>query len=72
VPFSDIVLAYGGYKGGLSDDFVAEQVNRAQSVYFFTLIVCLFSQPAAINTNMLSFFLQGMQWGQVAVGIVRS
>jgi sodium/potassium-transporting ATPase subunit alpha len=42
VPFSDIVLAYGGYKGDLSAEFVAEQVNRAQSVYFFTLIVCLF------------------------------
>lgn len=35
------MLAYGGWTGGLDDDFVAEQVNHAQSVYFFTLIVSL-------------------------------
>ncbi|KAJ9117762.1 hypothetical protein QFC20_000040 [Naganishia adeliensis] len=50
VPFSNIVLAYGGWTGGLDNDFVAEQVNRAQSVYFFTLI------PAWTRK-------QGLQWG---------
>lgn len=39
VSFSNIVVAYGGWKGGLTNDFVAEKVNVAQSVYFFTLVV---------------------------------
>ncbi|KAJ9120086.1 hypothetical protein QFC22_002984 [Naganishia vaughanmartiniae] len=52
VPFKHIVLAYGGWKGGLDNDFVAEQVNYAQSVYFFTLVVSR-SGSLEVQTNNL-------------------
>jgi len=39
VYFKDIVAAYGGFRGGLTSDFVTEEVYKAQSVYFFTLVI---------------------------------
>jgi sodium/potassium-transporting ATPase subunit alpha len=41
VYFSDIVLAYGGYKGDLNPEVVQEHIYVAQSIYFFTLVVSL-------------------------------
>lgn len=39
IPFSKIILAYGVVPEGISDTYYNEQVNVAQSIYFFTLVI---------------------------------
>ena len=39
IAFKDIVIKYGALPPGITADYYAEQVNRAQSVYFFTLVI---------------------------------
>ncbi|KAG7529951.1 hypothetical protein FFLO_05307 [Filobasidium floriforme] len=56
VPFKDIVAAYGGFRGGLNSDFVTEQVYKAQSVYFFTLVIMQWGNLLATRTRRLSLF----------------
>ena len=39
IPFGAIVLAYGTLPSGITQDYYNEEVNRAQSVYFLTLVI---------------------------------
>ncbi len=63
VYFSDLVLAYGAWKNGLTNDRVNEVLYVAQSIYFFTLVV---GPPRALwRPNCSWFSIQIMQWGNL-------
>jgi sodium/potassium-transporting ATPase subunit alpha len=40
--FKDIVASYGGFRGGLDSDYITEHVYKAQSIYYFTLVIMQF------------------------------
>lgn len=63
-PFSHIVLAYGGLPDDIDADAFAEHTNRAQSVYFFTLVFMQFGNLLATRTRRLSLFQHNPFWGK--------
>ncbi|OCF38203.1 hypothetical protein I316_00428 [Kwoniella heveanensis BCC8398] len=54
--FSELVLAYGGLPPQYDLDAYAEAVNKAQSIYFFTLVGMQFGNLLATRTRRLSIF----------------
>jgi sodium/potassium-transporting ATPase subunit alpha len=62
-PFKDIVLAYGGLPKHLDPAAFAEQVNRAQSVAFFTLVFMQWFNLLATRTRRRSIFTQNPLFG---------
>lgn len=58
IRFSQIALAYGALPEGISADFYNEEVNRAQSVYFFTLVIMQFGNLLSSRTRKLSILQQ--------------
>ncbi|WWC64599.1 uncharacterized protein I303_107210 [Kwoniella dejecticola CBS 10117] len=52
--FSDLVLAYGGLPPQYDPEAYAEAVNKAQSIYFFTLVGMQFGNLLATRTRRLS------------------
>ncbi|BEI88802.1 uncharacterized protein CcaverHIS019_0201640 [Cutaneotrichosporon cavernicola] len=63
--FSHIALAFGGLPEDVDPIKFNEQVNVAQSVYFFTLVFMQFGNLLATRTRRLSFF-QHPPWGETA------
>lgn len=51
VPFSDLVLGFGNWP-----TLDAEKLNKAQSVYFFTLVIMQWGNLLATRTRKLSIF----------------
>lgn len=58
IRFSDIALAYGKLPDGITSDYYNEQVNNAQSVYFFTLVIMQFGNLLSSRTRKLSIIQQ--------------
>jgi len=56
IPFSALWLKYGGYD--LDPALVAEMTNRAQSIYFFNLVLMQWFNLLATRTRRLSIFQQ--------------
>ncbi|KAF7331386.1 hypothetical protein MKEN_00016600 [Mycena kentingensis (nom. inval.)] len=56
VPFSAMYRKYGGYE--VDGDVVSEQTNRAQSLYFFNLVIMQWFNLLATRTRRLSLFQQ--------------
>ncbi|KAL7418441.1 hypothetical protein Q5752_006899 [Cryptotrichosporon argae] len=54
--FKNLVLAYGGLPDYYDADAYAEAVNRAQSVYFFALIIMQWGNLLATRTRRLNLF----------------
>lgn len=54
IPFSALVFHYGGWGNGLDPGFVAEKVNTAQSIYYFTLVIMQWGNALAVRTRRLS------------------
>ncbi|OCF77262.1 hypothetical protein I204_01248 [Kwoniella mangroviensis CBS 8886] len=52
--FSDLVLAYGGLPPQYDPDAYNEAINKAQSIYFFTLVGMQFGNLLATRTRRLS------------------
>ncbi|WVW86130.1 hypothetical protein I302_108171 [Kwoniella bestiolae CBS 10118] len=52
--FGDLVLAYGGLPPQYDPDAYAEAINKAQSIYFFTLVGMQFGNLLATRTRRLS------------------
>lgn len=51
-------LAYGKIPDGITSDYYNEEVNRAQSVYFFCLVILQFGNLLASRTRKLSILQQ--------------
>ncbi|KAF4573612.1 hypothetical protein EYR36_008130 [Pleurotus pulmonarius] len=56
VPFSALWLKYGDYDG--DPDLILELTNRAQSIYFFNLVLMQWFNLLATRTRRLSLFQQ--------------
>ncbi|KAF7436089.1 hypothetical protein PC9H_002915 [Pleurotus ostreatus] len=56
VPFSALWLKYGNYDG--DPDLILELTNRAQSIYFFNLVLMQWFNLLATRTRRLSLFQQ--------------
>ncbi|KAF9487492.1 P-type ATPase-like protein [Pleurotus eryngii] len=56
VPFSALWLKYGNYDG--DPDLILELTNRAQSIYFFNLVLMQWFNLLASRTRRLSLFQQ--------------
>ncbi|WVF73077.1 hypothetical protein IAT40_007896 [Kwoniella sp. CBS 6097] len=54
--FSELVLAYGGLPPQYDPQAYNEAVNKAQSIYFFTLVGMQFGNLLATRTRRLSLF----------------
>ncbi|WWC91684.1 uncharacterized protein L201_006630 [Kwoniella dendrophila CBS 6074] len=54
--FKDLVLAYGGLPPQYNQDAYNEAVNKAQSIYFFTLVGMQFGNLLSTRTRRLSIF----------------
>jgi sodium/potassium-transporting ATPase subunit alpha len=57
------VLAYGGLPEHLDKDKFTEEVNRAQSVAFFTLVFMQWFNLLATRTRRRSLFAHNPFWG---------
>jgi len=62
-PFSEIVFAYGGLPDHLDAARFAEEVNRGQSVAFFTLVFMQWFNLLATRTRRRSIFTQNPFFG---------
>lgn len=58
IRFSQIALAYGVLPEGITADYYNEEINRAQSVYFFTLVIMQFGNLLSSRTRKLSILQQ--------------
>lgn len=58
IRFSQIVLAYGVLPKGITAEYYNEEINRAQSVYFFTLVIMQFGNLLSSRTRKLSILQQ--------------
>ncbi|KAJ8522214.1 hypothetical protein ONZ45_g1140 [Pleurotus djamor] len=56
VPFSALFLKFGDYEG--DPDLIAELTNKAQSIYFFNLVIMQWFNLLATRTRRLSLFQQ--------------
>lgn len=63
IHFSKIALAYGALPEGITPEFYNEEVNRAQSVYFFTLVIMQFGNLLSSRTRKLSILQQNPFFG---------
>ncbi|KAK8853203.1 hypothetical protein IAR55_003905 [Kwoniella newhampshirensis] len=54
--FMDLVLAYGGLPAQYNPEAFAEALNKAQSIYFFTLVIMQFGNLLSTRTRRLSIF----------------
>ncbi|KIY71864.1 calcium ATPase [Cylindrobasidium torrendii FP15055 ss-10] len=61
VPFSALWLRYGSYN--VDPDLFAETLNKAQSIYFFNLVLMQWGNLLATRTRRLSIFQQNPLWG---------
>ncbi|KAL0576968.1 hypothetical protein V5O48_005010 [Marasmius crinis-equi] len=62
IPFSAMWLKYGDY--GVNTDYFNETLNKAQSIYFFNLVLIQWGNLLATRTRRLSIFQQNPLWGE--------
>ncbi|KAG7098125.1 hypothetical protein E1B28_000097 [Marasmius oreades] len=62
IPFSAMFLKFGTYD--VDPDYFAEATNRAQSIYFFNLVIIQWGNVLATRTRRLSLFHQNPLWGR--------
>ncbi|KAF9263793.1 calcium ATPase [Marasmius fiardii PR-910] len=62
IPFSAMFLKFGEYD--VDPDYFAEATNRAQSIYFFNLVIIQWGNLIATRTRRLSLFHQNPLWGR--------
>ena len=56
IHFSALWLKYGGYD--VDPSILSEAINKAQSVYFFNLVICQWFNLLSTRTRRLSIFQQ--------------
>ncbi|KAK7054487.1 hypothetical protein VNI00_003685 [Paramarasmius palmivorus] len=62
IPFSALWLKYGNYD--VDPELLAEVTNKAQSIYFFNLVIIQWGNLLATRTRRLSLFQQNPLWGK--------
>ncbi|KAI3609640.1 h k atpase alpha [Moniliophthora roreri] len=62
IPFSALWLKYGNYD--VDPALLAEVTNKAQSIYFFNLVLIQWGNLLATRTRRLSIFQQNPLWGE--------
>ncbi|EEB88126.1 hypothetical protein MPER_14215, partial [Moniliophthora perniciosa FA553] len=62
IPFSALWLKYGNYD--VDPVLLAEVTNKAQSIYFFNLVLIQWGNLLATRTRRLSIFQQNPLWGK--------
>ncbi|KAJ8078261.1 hypothetical protein PM082_000467 [Marasmius tenuissimus] len=62
IPFSAMWLKYGDYN--VDTDVFNETLNKAQSIYFYNLVLIQWGNLLATRTRRLSIFQQNPLWGE--------